>query len=206
VFKRIGVLSGGERNRYALARMLLHPSNFLLLDEPTNHLDMRAKDVLLEALEKFTGTIVFVSHDRYFIEHLATRVFEIADGSVNVFPGNYADYLWRKAGGAEETPTLTDVLIGVPPAEPIPISTKAAAPAKRINPIKLKQMQDQAKQLEQRIAGLEAEIQRSELALSDFIGADEAMRLSNLLESRRGELEQAMSEWERVTEQIEATA
>src|SRR5581483_8787601 len=77
VFKRIGVLSGGERNRYALARMLLHPSNFLLLDEPTNHLDMRAKDVLLESLEKFTGTIVFVSHDRYFIEHLATRVFEI---------------------------------------------------------------------------------------------------------------------------------
>src|SRR5271155_3369087 len=82
VFKRIGVLSGGERNRYALARMLLQPANFLLLDEPTNHLDIRAKDVLLESLENFTGTVVFVSHDRYFIEHLATRVFEIADGEV----------------------------------------------------------------------------------------------------------------------------
>ncbi|HUS04894.1 MAG TPA: ABC-F family ATP-binding cassette domain-containing protein, partial [Bryobacteraceae bacterium] len=77
VFKRIGVLSGGERNRYALAKMLLAPSNFLLLDEPTNHLDMRAKDVLLEALADFTGTVVFVSHDRYFIDKLATRVFEI---------------------------------------------------------------------------------------------------------------------------------
>jgi ATP-binding cassette subfamily F protein 3 len=77
VFKRIGVLSGGERNRYALARMLLHPSNFLLLDEPTNHLDMRAKDVLLEALQDYTGTVVFVSHDRYFIDKLATRIFEI---------------------------------------------------------------------------------------------------------------------------------
>src|SRR5579872_3387010 len=98
VFKRIGVLSGGERNRYALARMLLHPSNFLLLDEPTNHLDIRAKDVLLESLQEFNGTIVFVSHDRYFIDKLATRVFEIGNGEVHVFPGNYEDYLWRKEG------------------------------------------------------------------------------------------------------------
>ncbi len=77
VFKRIGVLSGGERNRYALAKLLLRPSNFLLLDEPTNHLDMRAKDVLLESLQGFTGTLVFVSHDRYFIDKLATRVYEV---------------------------------------------------------------------------------------------------------------------------------
>src|SRR5438309_9800440 len=102
VFKRIGVLSGGERNRYALLRMLLHPANFLLLDEPTNHLDMRAKDVLLEALSKYTGTVVFVSHDRYFIDKLATRVFEIGDGRVEVYPGNYEDFLWRRQGGAEK--------------------------------------------------------------------------------------------------------
>jgi ATP-binding cassette subfamily F protein 3 len=110
VFKRIGVLSGGERGRYALLRLLLHPSNFLLLDEPTNHLDMRAKDVLLEALAKYTGTVVFVSHDRYFIDRLATRVFEVGDGRVEVYPGNYEDYLWRKEGGAGSTPTLSDVL------------------------------------------------------------------------------------------------
>src|SRR5271169_3619481 len=101
VFKKIGVLSGGGRNRYALARMLLAPSNFLLLDEPTNHLDMRAKDVLLESLEKYTGTVVFVSHDRYFIDNLATRIIEIEDGHVHVYPGNYEDYLWRKSGGPE---------------------------------------------------------------------------------------------------------
>src|SRR3954470_4850736 len=104
VFKPIGVLSGGERNRYALARMLLHPSNFLLLDEPTNHLDLRAKDVLLESLEKFTGTVVFVSHDRYFIDKLATRVFEVADGAVHVFPGNYEDYRWRKENTSSAIP------------------------------------------------------------------------------------------------------
>ena len=94
------MLSGGERNRYALLKMLLHPANFLLLDEPTNHLDLRAKDVLLEALMKYTGTVVFVSHDRYFIDKLATRVFEIGEGKVEIYPGNYEDYLWRKQGGA----------------------------------------------------------------------------------------------------------
>jgi len=109
VFKKIGVLSGGERGRYALLRLLLHPANFLLLDEPTNHLDMRAKDVLLNALMDYTGTVVFVSHDRYFIDKLATRVFEVGDGKVEVFPGNYEDYLWRKQGGQLLAPTLDDV-------------------------------------------------------------------------------------------------
>jgi ATP-binding cassette subfamily F protein 3 len=204
VFKRIEVLSGGERNRYALARMLLHPSNFLLLDEPTNHLDLRAKDVLLEALESFTGTIVFVSHDRYFLERLANRVFEVADGELRVSPGNFADYLWRKQGGAR-TPTLGDVLVGVPPAEPIPMSAPPSQ-SKRMNPIKLKQMQDHAKELEGRIAELEAQIQQSELSLSDFVGAQEATRLSNLLEEQRTELQATMAQWEKVAEQIEATA
>src|SRR5436309_12948041 len=82
VFKKIGVLSGGERGRYALLRMLLHPANFLLLDEPTNHLNIRAKDVLLTALSDYTGTVVFVSHDRYFIDKPATRVFQIGVGQV----------------------------------------------------------------------------------------------------------------------------
>jgi ATP-binding cassette, subfamily F, member 3 len=97
VFKPLGVLSGGERNRYALARILVSPSNFLLLDEPTNHLDMRAKDVLLEAISGYSGTVVFVSHDRYFIDRLATRVLEIENGAITAYEGNYEDYLRRKA-------------------------------------------------------------------------------------------------------------
>src|SRR6266568_5498479 len=96
VFKPLGVLSGGERNRYALARILVSPSNFILLDEPTNHLDMRAKDVLLDALDAFSGTVVFVSHDRYFIDRLATRVLEVEGGAITTYEGNYEDYLRRK--------------------------------------------------------------------------------------------------------------
>src|SRR5271170_3772672 len=146
VFKRIGVLSGGERNRYALARMLLQPSNFLLLDEPTNHLDLRAKDVLLESLEKYTGTVVFVSHDRYFIDKLATRIFEIGSGEVNVFPGNYEDYIWRKEGKQIDL-TLPATL---PAASHQPPATIPPG-AKRLNPLKLKKMQDRCQQLEQQI-------------------------------------------------------
>jgi ATP-binding cassette subfamily F protein 3 len=98
VFKPLGVLSGGERNRYALARILVSPSNFLLLDEPTNHLDMRAKDVLLDALAVFSGTVIFVSHDRYFIDRLATRVLEVEGGTITSHEGNYEDYLrWKSA-------------------------------------------------------------------------------------------------------------
>ena len=102
VFKPLGVLSGGERNRYALSRILVSPSNFLLLDEPTNHLDMRAKDVLLEALDGYAGTVIFVSHDRYFIDRLAKRVLEIENGAITAYEGNYEDYLRRKGIGMQQ--------------------------------------------------------------------------------------------------------
>jgi len=205
VFKPIGVLSGGERNRYALARMLLHPSNFLLLDEPTNHLDMRAKDVLLEALEKYNGTVVFVSHDRYFIDKLATRVFEIGGGRVEIFPGNYEDYLWRKQrqeageGEAEQTawaPTLSDV--------PGYQERKEQSQAKkRINPIKLKQMQERHQQVEQGIARLEDGIAECERELQSFVSAQETQKWTELLAQRRSELETMMGEWEGLSQELE---
>ncbi len=103
VDKPVRVLSGGERTRLAVARMLLRPSNTLMLDEPTNHLDLDSKDVLLEALEDFGGTLIFVSHDRYFVDKLATRVVEIGNGQALLYPGNYEEFLWsrkqREAGG-----------------------------------------------------------------------------------------------------------
>jgi ATP-binding cassette, subfamily F, member 3 len=98
IYKKAGVLSGGERTRLAVARMLLRPSNTLLLDEPTNHLDLDSKDVLLEALEDYGGTLIIVSHDRYFVERLATKIVEIGHGRALVYPGTYKEFLWHKHG------------------------------------------------------------------------------------------------------------
>jgi ATP-binding cassette subfamily F protein 3 len=100
IHKRAGVLSGGERTRLAVARMLLRPANTLLLDEPTNHLDLESKDVLLDALEDFGGTLVFVSHDRYFVERLATKIIAVGQGAVELYPGTYEQFLWSRAARA----------------------------------------------------------------------------------------------------------
>jgi ATP-binding cassette, subfamily F, member 3 len=96
VYKPVRVLSGGERTRLAVARMLLRPSNTLLLDEPTNHLDLDSKEVLLDALVDYGGTLVFVSHDRYFVERLATKIIEVGNGGAIVYPGTYKEFLWHK--------------------------------------------------------------------------------------------------------------
>jgi ATP-binding cassette subfamily F protein 3 len=217
-FKKIGVLSGGERGRYALLRLLLHPANFLLLDEPTNHLDLRAKDVLLDALVKYTGTVVFVSHDRYFIDKLATRVFEVGGGKVEVFPGNYEDYLWRKQGGQHVAPTLDDVP-GVKAArnEPAPAPKPAAAttPAngngsgdpteakKRLNPIKRKQMEDRVHDLEEKISQTEDAIARLETALQNFVSADETHRQSLELGQHKASHSALVGEWEQLAQDLE---
>jgi ATP-binding cassette subfamily F protein 3 len=204
VFKRIGVLSGGERNRYALARMLMHPSNFLLLDEPTNHLDIRAKDVLLAALEEFSGTVVFVSHDRYFIDKLATRVFEVAEMAVTVFPGNYEDYRWRKERKAEQAqpenagtsaPSLADV--------PIPAAHDDKK-SKRINPIRRKQMESRLGELEEEIARTETDISDCERALANFVSAQETQRQTAWLDDLKSHLEKLMEEWEELSLAMEA--
>jgi ATP-binding cassette subfamily F protein 3 len=191
VFKTIGVLSGGERNRYALARMLMQPSNFLLLDEPTNHLDMRAKDVLLTALQEYSGTVVFVSHDRYFIDKLATRVFEVEDGKVNVFPGNYEDYQWRKSGQPELT-------VSAPPKPEAPSKDE-----KRVNPMKVRKLKERLGSIEAEVGRLEAGIAECESALANFVSAEESRRIAELLATRRAELTALMGEWEEISQSIE---
>ena len=207
VFKRIGVLSGGERNRYALLRMLLHPANFLLLDEPTNHLDMRAKDVLLKALMDYTGTVVFVSHDRYFIDKLATRVFEVGDGRVEVYPGNYEDYRWRKEGGAEklqETVSRSTTIAQPVNGNKNEVAASDDAKSKRLNPIKRKQMQDRVKELESEIARAESSIAECEAALQTFVSAEETTRRTQELKHVRLQLQNFLSEWEKLAQALEA--
>jgi ATP-binding cassette subfamily F protein 3 len=206
VFKRIGVLSGGERNRYALLRMLLHPANFLLLDEPTNHLDMRAKDVLLEALSKYTGTVVFVSHDRYFIDNLATRVFEIGEGRVEVYPGNYEDYRWRKEGGAAKLQESTRQAVAAAPANGNKPATVDAVDSKtkRLNPIKRKQMEQRVRELEQEINHTETAITQHETALQSFVSAEETARLTQELQDCRSALETSLAEWEELTAALQS--
>src|SRR6185437_9721109 len=189
VFKPLGVLSGGERNRYAMAKMLVSPANMLLLDEPTNHLDLRAKDVLLDAIRNFTGTVLFVSHDRYFIDGLATRVFEVEDRRVHIYPGNYEDYLWRKQGGPEKViasiaPEPAPVVETTPPAK---VESAQAAAVKRLNPIKLRQLEDKLKFAEEEIPRLEGAIAAAEEKLGVFTSAEESQRTAAELEKLRGE-------------------
>jgi ATP-binding cassette subfamily F protein 3 len=221
VFKKIGVLSGGERNRYALARMLLHPSNFLLLDEPTNHLDLRAKDVLLDALQKFTGTCVFVSHDRYFIDRLATRVFEVADGAVNIYPGNYEDFLWRKQNGAEQVEESLKASLSPRAAAAVNASaiaasspaatssadslTQPASPRRRVNPMKRKQMDERLVVVEAEVAKTEAIISDCEQQLGSFVSVEETQRLTNLMAEKRAALEALEVEWATLSEDLEQT-
>jgi ATP-binding cassette subfamily F protein 3 len=198
VFKKIGVLSGGERNRYALCKLLTQPSNFVLLDEPTNHLDMRAKEVLLEALKAYEGTVVFVSHDRYFIDELATRVFEVGGGAITAYPGNYEEFLRAKARTEEATPVPTAASV-VPAAGKSPA---AAAANKRMNPLKQQQIEKQIAALEAQIEAAEAAIAHLDVQLSQFSSAAESQRLAAAAAKERARLEELMAQWETLSEQL----
>ena len=234
VFKKLGVLSGGERNRYAMAKMLVSPANFLLLDEPTNHLDLRAKDVLLDAIREFSGTVIFVSHDRYFIDGLATRVFEVEDRRVHIYPGNYEDYLFRKGGGiptntAEAKAKLTtdtatnshiDAATGM--FKPVkqtgvtetlstheiegslaPVTETPKANVKRLNPIKLKQLEDRVAAIEDELPQLEDRIQTAEQQRAVFTTAEAARALAAELDALREQHAARTAEWEELATQLE---
>ncbi len=161
IHKKVGVLSGGERNRLALAKMLLRPANLLLMDEPTNHLDLFSKEVLLDALRAFPGTVVFVSHDRHFIDGLATRVVEVEGGSLTSYHGDYEYYLAKKSGEAIDTPAGSSHL------EP---RTSLLEPASKKERLKSreeeKQRQKEERSRQKRIAEVEGAIELAEKELA----------------------------------------
>ena len=211
VFKPLGVLSGGERNRFALARILVSPSNFLLLDEPTNHLDMRAKDVLLEALAAFSGTVIFVSHDRYLIDRLATRVLEVEGGNFTSHEGNYEEYL-RWKGIASSSLLVENAAKEKQPERAAKNGTSTdpshgdsdGAPdrPRRLNPIKQKQMEERCAFLEEEVPRIEAAIAHTEEQLGVYVSAAETQRLSELAEDLRAQLAALTAEWEDLMVQL----
>jgi ATP-binding cassette subfamily F protein 3 len=214
VFKPLGVLSGGERNRYALARILVSPSNFLLLDEPTNHLDMRAKDVLLDAIAAFSGTVVFVSHDRDFIDRLATRIIEVEGGAVTCHEGNYEDYRRRKEAQAEapvETAAKPKPQESAAPDDNSDNGSDSEADSssnrpRRLNPIKQKQMEERCVFLEEEVPRTEASIAHTEEQLGVYVSAEETQRLTTLAADLHAQLAALTAEWEDLMMQLEEQA
>ena len=172
VYKKAGVLSGGERTRLAVARMLLRPSNTLLLDEPTNHLDIDSKEVLLDALADYGGTLIFVSHDRYFVEKLATKIVEVGDGKATLYPGSYESFLWSKqqkeAPVARPAKEPTPQVSGPKSQAPSPKSPPEQSYADRKQASAEKNKRERAfKALKNRITELEARIAEREKAIKD---------------------------------------
>jgi ATP-binding cassette subfamily F protein 3 len=177
IYKKAGVLSGGERTRLAVARMLLRASNTLLLDEPTNHLDLDSKDVLLEALEDYGGTLIIVSHDRYFVEKLATKIIEIGHGGAIVYPGRYSEYLWSKEHGAATTPNPKAQIPNPKSQAPVkpaaqPVATRNREQRKQDDAERKKKqraaeaLQKRIAELENRIADREAQVKELEASMA----------------------------------------
>jgi ATP-binding cassette subfamily F protein 3 len=192
IHKKVGVLSGGERNRLALAKLLLRPSNLLLMDEPTNHLDLFSKEVLLEALKNFPGTVVFVSHDRHFIDGLATRVVEVGGGKLESFYGDYEYYLEKTSGVAPASAPDGGGRLTPSPAElKKNDSSDAGSGGDRLSrqqqreQDKQRQKEERARErkqaeLEQKIAAKEGELAELEEAMAapDFFSDHEAARVA----------------------------
>ena len=164
VYKRVRVLSGGERTRLAVARMLLRPSNTLLLDEPTNHLDIDSTDVLLDALVDYGGTLIFVSHDRYFVDRLATKVLEIGDGDAVLYPGTYEEFRWSRQEHAER-----DTADEAPAPSPKPRTPRSP----RSGPAEHKRHQGETRRRQRRLDALHARITELERRIGE---REEAIR------------------------------
>ena len=206
VYKRIEDLSGGERGRVALAKLMLSDANFLILDEPTNHLDITSKEILEEALKSYTGTVFFVSHDRYFINQTATRILELTGETVVNYIGNYDYYLEKHdqmvalyvKKPEDEAQTEASVK---ETAQKVDWQTQKAEQA-RIRKIEnaLKMAEEKIAELEDKIASIDAECAKPEVAVNSAKLGELTKQQSEYQE----ELEKQYEVWEELSMELDA--
>ena len=220
VYKSLDVLSGGEKSRIALLQLLLSPVNLLVLDEPTNHLDIHSKDVLLEALKSFGGTVVFVSHDRGFIEQLATNVLHLENGTYKYFPGNYEYYMEQmekqesqKGGESIPIASTASVTQGAtsafsatpssgahprnPPADASQNKNLSWEEQKKLDAEKRKKEKELLR-LEQKIAELEAKKKELENKMADpqvYSNGEKAKAVQHEIDQIVQEIEETTEQW-----------
>ncbi len=204
--KKVKVLSGGERTRLAMIKLLLEPVNFLILDEPTNHLDMRSKDVLKEAIRDFDGTVIIVSHDRDFLDGLATKVYEFGGGQVKEHLGGIYDFLQKKQidnlNELQKSPGLS--------ASPTVTNETPKESSGRLSYEEQKELNKRLKKLERRVADCEKEIEQTEAAiaiLEQKMTTPEGAADVSLYEQHgklKAQLDKTMEEWETASTEWES--
>jgi len=192
IHKKIKVLSGGERNRVAMVKVVLQNANFLLLDEPTNHLDLYAKEVLLQTLQQYNGTMLFVSHDHDFIEKLATDIWELTPNGINVYEGDYESYLWRKKQEEQSQDHTPHALLVKKPETPR-------------NTKKDHELKKACRKLENKINKLEKKLEQlSNELIQHTYGSAEYKKIETTITQTQQELATTAQEWQSMYEQLNA--
>ncbi len=209
VFKPVGVLSGGEKSRLALARLLVDPPNFLLMDEPTTHLDIASIDALVLALKQYEGTLVFISHDVYFIRALAQTVLHVHSGRLTPYAGDY-DYYLDKSKATNERAALTAGFTDARPVQQAAAAASAPVPkagkTKKISPNEIRKLRTEVSKLEEAVAQLEAK--QAELAAElespdTYAVAGRAQHLNRELTAITDQITTATQEWEAAALRLE---
>ncbi len=209
VFKLIKDLSGGERGRVSLAKLMLSESNFLILDEPTNHLDIMSKEILEDALNSYEGTVLYVSHDRYFINRTATRILDLNGGQFVNYIGNYDYYLEKKdtqmsALGLTDTSAGNTVFsTGAGSKSSTPSDNKLDWKAQKEEQARLRKKENDLKKCEDKIAGLEERLSAIDAEMSDPANGTQILKLQELSKEQHeinSQLEKLYEEWEQLAE------
>ena len=201
--KRVKVLSGGERSRLAMIRLLLEPVNLLILDEPTNHLDMPSKDVLKEAIKAFDGTAIIVSHDREFLDGLVTKVFEFGGGKVREHIGGIYDYLREHVANETNGTNRANEANGAAnrPYEPQPLATSSYAERKELQK-RLKRAEKAVEESEKKIAKMEQRLKELDNLLCDPKNASDMMLVTEYTDIKQ-QLDDEVERWEQFSEELE---